>query len=67
MKSEKFIVFRVECNNGSKYFYKGTDAYTYYEKMKEQRMTSVELWLVSVDDSPKNYYARQELLAFSKG
>jgi hypothetical protein len=37
-------LYRVECNNGSKYFTDGEKAFFYYEKMKLQPMASVQLW-----------------------
>jgi len=57
-------MFRVECNNGSKYFKKGIDAYAYFEKMKKDPMLTVSLWLVITRKLEKPFYIRQELIAY---
>jgi len=42
------IVFRTECNYGSKYFTDKAKAYRYFDKCIALRK-SVELWIVSAD------------------
>lgn len=59
-------LYRVECNHGSKYFENGVEAFEYFERMRKRRMTSVELWLLITDDTPKLYSATQELIAYAK-
>jgi len=58
-------VYRVECNFGSKYFESGVSAFAYFEQMKTKQMTSVELWLVIKERTPKLYSVTQELIAYS--
>ena len=41
---KKKILFRVECNSGSKYFERSIDAFKYYDQKREQPMTTVEVW-----------------------
>ena len=53
---KKRILFRVECNSGSKYFDNSTAAFKYYDLKREQPMTTVEVWKFL---SP----TRQELIA----
>ena len=38
------IIFRVECNNGSKYFDNCFEAMAFYNLKREQVMTNVQLW-----------------------
>jgi hypothetical protein len=40
----KKILFRVECNSGSKYFDNSIQAFKYYDLKREQPMTTVEVW-----------------------
>jgi hypothetical protein len=40
----KTILFRVECNNGSRYFTKSQQAMDYYNTMKNLPMMNVQLW-----------------------
>jgi hypothetical protein len=40
----KQIIFRVECNSGSKYFDNSIQAFKYYDLKREQPMTTVEVW-----------------------
>lgn len=37
-------LFRVECNNGSKYFDNSFEAIAFYNLKREQPMASVQLW-----------------------
>lgn len=37
-------MFRVECNNGSKYFEDSFKAIAFYNLKREQPMASVQLW-----------------------
>lgn len=37
-------LFRVECNNGSKYFCDSQTAMDYYNSMRNQPMMNVQLW-----------------------
>lgn len=37
-------IYRVECNNGSKYFDNSHKAIAYYNLKREQPMASVQLW-----------------------
>ena len=54
--NKKKVLFRVECNSGSKYFESSIAAFKYYDLKREQPMTTVEVWKFL---SP----ARQELIA----
>ena len=56
-------IYRVECNNGSKYFETGTEAYFYFEKMQKRRL-KVELWLLTYQRN-KTMFVTQELIAHS--
>lgn len=38
------ILYRVECNNGSKYFDNSFAAIAFYNVKREQPMASVQLW-----------------------
>lgn len=38
------ILYRVECNNGSKYFDNSLAAIAFYNLKREQPMASVQLW-----------------------
>jgi hypothetical protein len=38
------ILFRVECNSGSKYFDNSIQAFKYYDLKREQPMTTVQVW-----------------------
>jgi hypothetical protein len=38
------VVYRVECNNGSKYFDNSLEAIAFYNLKREQPMASVQLW-----------------------
>ena len=59
------LLYRVECNHGSKYFKSGIEAFYYYEDMcHADTFMSVELWLIVKDLSPKLYAVRQELIAY---
>jgi hypothetical protein len=40
----KKLLFRVECNNGSRYFYDSQKAMDYYNTMKNLPMMNVQLW-----------------------
>ena len=40
----KKTLFRVECNNGSKYFDNSYEAIAFYNLKREQPMASVQLW-----------------------
>jgi hypothetical protein len=53
---KKLILFRVECNSGSKYFEKSIDAFKYYDLKREQPMTTVQVWKFLTP-------TRQELIA----
>ena len=59
----KTTLFRVECNNGSKYFDKGIEAFDYFNKQKA-RKHEVEIWLITYERSKKIFLAEQELLSF---
>ena len=37
-------IYRVECNNGSKYFDNSFEAIAFYNLKREQPMASVQLW-----------------------
>ena len=37
-------LYRVECNNGSKYFVSSLEAIAYFNLKREQPMASVQLW-----------------------
>lgn len=37
-------LYRVECNNGSKYFDNSLEAIAFYNLKREQPMSSVQLW-----------------------
>jgi hypothetical protein len=37
-------LYRVECNNGSKYFDNSLEAIAFYNLKREQPMTNVQLW-----------------------
>lgn len=37
-------LYRVECNNGSKYFDNSLEAIAFYNLKREQPMASVQLW-----------------------
>lgn len=37
-------LYRVECNNGSKYFDNSHEAIAFYNLKREQPMASVQLW-----------------------
>ncbi len=37
-------LYRVECNNGSKYFDNSFEAIAFYNLKREQPMASVQLW-----------------------
>lgn len=38
------VLYRVECNNGSKYFDNSLAAIAFYNLKREQPMASVQLW-----------------------
>lgn len=38
------VLYRVECNNGSKYFSNSLAAIAFYNLKREQPMASVQLW-----------------------
>ncbi|GHV04098.1 hypothetical protein FACS1894211_16730 [Clostridia bacterium] len=38
------VLFRVECNNGSKYFEDSGEAIAFYNLKRETPMASVQLW-----------------------
>jgi hypothetical protein len=40
----KNLLFRVEVNNGSRYFAESQTAIDYYNAMKNKPMTNVQLW-----------------------
>lgn len=40
----RVIRYRVECNNGSKYFDNSNEAITFYNLKREQPMANVQLW-----------------------
>lgn len=56
-------IYRVECNNGSKYFETGTEAFFYFEQMRK-RPLKVELWLLTYQRN-KEMFVSQELIAYS--
>jgi len=59
------LLYRVECNHGSKYFKSGIEAFYHYEDLCEQEPhLNVELWLIVKDLSPKLYSVKQELIAY---
>lgn len=59
------VIYRVECNNGSKYFNHGIEAFYYYEDMcAVEPSMNVELWLLIKELSPKRYCVSQEIIAY---
>jgi len=56
-------IFRVECNNGTKLFETGLEAYWYFLKMKTKRFR-VELWLLTHQRVGKRLLVTQELIAY---
>jgi len=60
MKTAKSIMFRVECNHGSRYFDSGIKAYVYYQCKLQTVKGYVQLWLVIKE---ANCCVLQELIA----
>ena len=58
------INFRVECNHGSKYFDKGTDAFTYFHTQALKGL-DVEIWLRQIEKTRRFYSITEELLDFN--
>ena len=57
----KKIFYRVEVNYGSKYFSNAIKA-TAFMTLCRLRKQSAELWLYVIEDNPKLYSVKQELL-----